>query len=319
MGVRAMTSTSGGGFSLMVEALGMAGMVEVPLVIVLAQRGGPSTGLPTRTEQGDLLFALHASQGEFPRIILAPGTIPDCFRKTWKAFNLAEKYQCPVILLTDQFLASSLRTLEWQEIDTRELEIDRGATILPGEPLTQDGPYQRYALTESGVSPRVLPGHPDGVYAMTTDEHTPESHISESSEVRIQMMTKRMRKLDTAVAEMDGPSLYGPEEAEQTLICWGSMYGPCREAVNQLNRDGIQVNMLHFSDLWPFPLDKSLPYLERIRSGIVVEQNYTGQFARFLRMNTGYTADRVLNKFDGRQFTPGEIASNVREAELVHG
>jgi len=317
-GARALTTTSGGGFSLMVEALGMAGMVELPVVIVVAQRGGPSTGLPTRTEQGDLLFAVHASQGEFPRIVLAPGTIEDCFEAGWRAFNLAESFQCPVIILTDQYLASSLRDLPAGALDRRGVVIDRGPVLTASDLDALAEPYLRFRDTPSGVSPRAIPGHPKGVYALTTDEHDEESHITEEIGSRVQQMAKRMRKLNSAAAAMRGPRWYGPPDAEVTLICWGSLYGPCRDAVDRAAAAGRSVNMLHFSDLWPLPEDEVNMALAMVNRAVAVEQNYSGQFARLLRMVTGFEVEATLNKFDGRQFTPGEILEGLEEAVGAH-
>jgi 2-oxoglutarate ferredoxin oxidoreductase subunit alpha len=200
VGVRAMTATSGGGFSLMVEGLGLAGMTETPVVIVEGQRPGPSTGMPTRTEQGDLLFVLHASQGEFPRIVLAPGTVEECFHAGWRAFNLAEKYQCPVIILIDNFLANSVRTIERRDFHFEAVEVDRGELLTDEEldKLTED--YKRYAITETGISPRALPGHPKAVFVACSDEHTEDGHFEdEDPENRIRMVQKRLRKLDVAV------------------------------------------------------------------------------------------------------------------------
>ncbi len=317
-GARSMTTTSGGGFCLMVEAMGLAGMTEVPLVIVEAQRGGPSTGLPTRTEQSDLLFAINAAQGEFPRIVTAPGTIEECFEAGWRAFNLAEKYQCPVIVMTDSFLASSLRTLELDAIDFAKVEIDRGAT-LTYEDLDQltDG-YRRFELTESGISPRAIPGHPKGVFAAASDEHDETGHITEESENRVRMMQKRMHKLAEAETEMRAPALYGPQDAEVTLVCWGSTFGACREAVDEINAAGGSASVLKFADLWPLPAEATERALRACRRTVAVEQNYTSQLAKLIRMTTGIDMDRTLNKYDGRPFAPEEIAAALGQ-EVVSG
>jgi 2-oxoglutarate ferredoxin oxidoreductase subunit alpha len=235
-GVRAMTATSGGGFSLMTEALGLAGMTETPLVIVEAQRPGPSTGMPTRTSQGDLLFMLHASQGEFPRIVLAPGTVEGCFEAGWRAFNLAEKYQCPVIVLYDNFLANSVRSIERSNFQFENVSIDRGQLLSSKELEELSEEYKRYRITETGISARALPGHPKAVFMASSDEHTGDGHFEdEDPENRIKMVQKRLRKLDVAREEMRGPALYGPEEADTTLLGWGSSYGPAREVVDRLN------------------------------------------------------------------------------------
>lgn len=225
-GVRAMAATSGGGFSLMVEALGLAGMTETPLVIVEAQRPGPSTGMPTRTEQGDLLFVLHASQGDFPRIVLAPGTVEECFYAGWRAFNLAERYQCPVLVLTDNFLANAVRTVERADLCFEAAAIDRGALLSEEEMDQLSGGYKRYAVTETGISPRARPGHPKVVFLASSDEHTEDGHFEdEDPENRVRMVQKRLRKLEVAVEEMRPPALYGPAQADVTLVGWGSSYG----------------------------------------------------------------------------------------------
>jgi len=318
-GARALVPTSGGGFSLMVEALGMAGMTEVPVVVVDVQRGGPSTGLPTRTEQADLLFVLHASQGEFPRIVLAPGTHEEYFEAGWRSLTLAERYQCPVIVLADQFLAASLCTLPWDAFRYDEIVRDRGE-LLDAEDLDQLGKdeYRRYRITPSGISPRALPGHPNAVYTVVTDEHDEEGHITEAIDNRVHMMAKRMRKLDQAQREMRGPKRYGPEKADLTLICWGSTVGPVVESLPLLEQGGVRANALHFTDLWPFPAEASLKALAGAQRTIAVEQNYTGQFARLLRMCTGHVVTDSLHKFDGRPFSPQQIAEACLREVAAH-
>ncbi|MFQ6058144.1 MAG: 2-oxoacid:acceptor oxidoreductase subunit alpha [Anaerolineae bacterium] len=316
VGARAMTATSGGGFSLMVEALGMAGMTETPLVVVEAQRTGPSTGMPTRTEQGDLLFVLHASQGEFPRIVLAPGTVEECFQVGARAFNLAEKYQCPVIILTDNFLANSLQAVDKGAFDTASVEIDRGQ-FLTDEQLDQLGDgYKRHLITDSGISPRALPGHPKAVFTVTSDEHDEVGHMQDEDPVnRVQQVQKRMRKLETAVnQDMNGPQIYGPAEAEVTFIGWGSTYGPLREAVDRLNAQGVKANFLHFVDIWPFPEEKAGPLIQSARYLVAVENNVGGQFAQFIRTHTGRKVGKIL-RYDGRPFSPEYILAHLEEVK----
>jgi 2-oxoglutarate ferredoxin oxidoreductase subunit alpha len=311
-GVRGMTVTSGGGFSLMVEALGLAGMTETPLVAVNVQRVGPSTGMPTRTEQGDLLFMLHASQGEFPRIVLAPGTLEETFHTGWRAFNLAEKYQCPVIVLMDSFLANSLRTVERKDLDFESVEIDRGALLTDDELDQITESYKRYAITETGISPRAIPGHPNGVFMATSDEHTEDGHIEDEDPVnRVRMVEKRSRKLVVAAKEMRAPALYGPEKADLTFVSWGSTYGPVRVAVDRINQGDSTANFLHFTDIWPFPEDKVLPLLESADRLVDVENNSTGQFATFLRAHTGIEVDHKILKFDGQPFSPEYILDRL--------
>jgi len=316
MGVRAMAPTSGGGFSLMTEALGLAGITETPIVIVEAQRPGPATGLATRTEQGDLLFVLHASQGEFPRIVLSPGTVEECFEAGWRAFNLAERYQCPAIILSDNFLANSVRTIEMDALDFAGVEIDRGE-LLTDEDLNQlTGEYLRFAYTESGVSPRALPGHPKAVYQATGNEHAPDGHLTEEPEPRLLQVEKRLRKLDTAGQEMDGPLHYGPPEAEVTLLGWGSTYGPLREAVDLLNsQERGKANMLHIREVWPLPREKVRDALGGARRIVMVEGNATGQMAFLLKAHAGLKIDHHIRRYDGRPFSPEYILAGLREVE----
>lgn len=317
-GVRAMTATSGGGFSLMVEALGLAGMTEIPLVIALSQRPGPSTGLPTRTEQGDLLFAIHSSQGDFPRIVLAPGTVEECFYSTARAFNLAEIYQCPVIVLVDNYLSNSLRDLDRNILDIDKIKIDRGQ-LLTDEELDrlEDHEYMRYKITETGISPRAVPHHPKATYIALGNEHTEEGAVTEEIEDRIRQMDKRMKKMKLIEAEMNGPSRYGPEKADLTLLGWGSTYGPIREAVDRLTEMRISINLFHFSDLWPFPADKTAQALDGSRRLVLLENNYSAQFQTLLRGSTGITPHRVILKYDGRPFSVDQIIRRLAEEEEI--
>jgi len=296
----------------MVETLGLAGMTEVPMVITLSQRGGPSNGLPTRTEQADLLFAINASHGESPRIVTAPGTVEECFEAGWRAFNLAETYQCAVVIMTDQFLGSSLRTLDMDAIDFSSVKIDRGLTMGQEELDGLGNGYKRYQFTESGISPRALPGqHPAAAFSTTSDEHDEEGHFDEEIENRRRMMQKRMRKQEEAEKEMRPPRRYGPAEAETTLVCWGSTFGSCREAADQINANGGSANVLQFQDLWPLPEETTAAALRGCRRTVAVEQNYTSQLARLLRMATGIKVDATLNKYDGRPFAPEEIVAGL--------
>jgi 2-oxoglutarate ferredoxin oxidoreductase subunit alpha len=309
VGARAMTATSGGGFSLMVEALGLAGLCEVPLVVYEAQRGGPSTGLPTRTEQSDLLFVLHASQGEFPRLILAPGTIEECFDCGWRAFNLAEKYQTPVIVLSDHLLASSLRTVEIDAIDFDAVEIDRGKLLSEEELHRLEEPYKRHQFAKDGISPRALPGHPNAVWATASDEHDEFGHITEDMLNRRAMMEKRMQKLETARKEIAPPTRYGPSEAPLILVGWGSTYGVLREVVDRLDGGG---RLVHFRDLWPFPAEAAADALHGGKL-VTVENNYTGQFKRLLQGETCIQVDHSIARYDGRAFSPEDVLKGLKE------
>jgi 2-oxoglutarate ferredoxin oxidoreductase subunit alpha len=309
VGARAMTATSGGGFALMAEALGLAGMCEVPLVLFEAQRGGPSTGLPTRTEQSDLLFVLSASQGEFPRLVLAPGTIEECFESGWRAFNLAERYQTPVIVLSDQLLASSLRTIDVEAIDFDKVVIDRGKLMSVKDLDALADPYRRHLFTEDGISPRAVPGHPKSVYATASDEHDEYGHISEEQNNRVKMMQKRMQKLETARQDIDPPTRYGPEDASIVLVGWGSTYGVLREVVDHLEG---RARLVQFRDLWPFPVEAAA---EALKGGMVVavENNYTGQFKRLLQSETCIKVDLQISRYDGRPFSPQDVLAGLKE------
>jgi len=310
-GARAMVATSGGGFSLMVEALGLAGMCEVPLVVLEAQRGGPSTGLPTRTEQGDLLFVIHASQGEFARLVLAPGTIEEYFACGWRAFNLAEKYQTPVLVLADELLASSVRTIDVDAIDFDGVVLDRGRLLSQEELDALAEPYKRHLFTEDGISPRAVPGHPNAVYATASDEHDEFGHITEEIHNRRHMVQKRMKKLESARQDIHAPARYGPAEAPLVLAGWGSTYGVLREVVDRL--DG-QARLVHFCDLWPFPAQEAATAL---RGGklVTVENNYTGQFKRLLQGETCIRVDNSILRYDGRPFSPEGILAGLKEVQ----
>jgi 2-oxoglutarate ferredoxin oxidoreductase subunit alpha len=312
-GVRAVVPTSGGGFSLMVEALGLAGLTETPVVLYIAQRPGPATGLATRTEQGDLLFALHASQGEFPRIVLAPGTIEQAFEAGWRSQNLAERYQCPVIVLSDHFLATSLRDVPAADFGFEAVYIDRGKVLSEAELEALEERYKRHAFTEDGVSPRAYHGHPNSVHSNVSDEYDEYGYITEDAENRRLMMAKRMRKLETALSDMRLPTYYGPEQAELTLVAWGSSFGPVSEAVDLLNADGTKANMLHFTDIWPLPAAAVGEMLQSIKRAVAVENNYSGQFASFLRMQTGYHIQERILKWDGRPLNPEFILAQLEE------
>lgn len=309
-GARVMTATSGGGFCLMVEGLGLAGMTETPIVVVIGQRPGPAIGLPTRTEQGDLLFALHAAHGEFPRAVLAPATIEDAFWLTVKAFNLAEKYQSPVILLTDQHLASSYSTID--KFDLSKVSIDRGL-LLTKEEIVKVGEYKRHQITPLGISPRALPLEENALVATDSDEHDEEGHLIEDADTRTRMMLKRLRKLDGLRDESQRPRIYGSQKAEIALIGWGSTYGALKEAVDILRGDGLDVKLLHLNELWPFPAEAVTDALDGVRKSFVVENNATGQLARLIRAETGRKATGSILKFDGRPFTPSLIASKLKK------
>ncbi len=315
MGARALVPTSGGGYALMVEGTGFAGISETPVVIYNAQRPGPATGLPTRTEQADLLFMLHASQDEFPRMILAPGTLEEAFHLGWHAFNVAERYQTPIMVLSDQFLADAFRSLEADALDFDAVEINRGALLTDADLDTLTERYKRYRITESGVSPRALPGHPNAVWVTESNEHDEVPRIEEDAQNRIEQQSKRMRKAIAMTEDVPPPTWYGPEGAALTLVCWGSTYGPAREAVDRLNAQVAgAANLLHFSGLEPFPPTAEAE-LRKAHKTVVVEGNYTGQLETLIRARIGFSVDGHIRRFDGRPFKPEFILARLQEQE----
>jgi 2-oxoglutarate ferredoxin oxidoreductase subunit alpha len=309
-GVRAMTATSGGGFCLMVEGLGLAGMTETPIVVVVAQRPGPSTGLPTRTEQGDLQFVIHASHGEFPRAVLAPGHAEQAFYQMARAFNLAERYQTPVIVLGDQHLNDSYFTVD--ELALTQTSIDRGTFVSENQFVSPKN-YNRYAWHESGVSPRILPGQSDAVLYADSDEHTEAGHITENADVRNQMVRKRMQKLEGIRSEIARPDIYPSKKSDIVLVGWGSIYGAMKEAVDLLKSEGISAQMIHFSEIFPFTVRPFLTKIKKNSKIFAVENNYNGQFADIFTQQTGISFFHKILKYDGRPFAPQEIVAQVRD------
>jgi len=309
-GARAMTATSGSGFALMVEGLGLAGITETPMVTILAQRPAPAVGLPTRTEQGDLQFVLTAAPGEFPRAVLAPATVDDAFWLTIKAFNLADKYQLPVIVLTDHYLASSYATVS--RFDLSKVSIDRGELLSPRE-IANPAEYKRHKITASGISPRALPLQGKALVVTDSDEHDEAGHLIEDADMRTQMMLKRLRKLDRLKDDITPLPLYGPDKAETTLVGWGSTYGALKEAIDTLRNEGLDANLLHLNELWPFPAQAVAQTIDRANRSLVVENNATGQLARLIRSETGIKVSGSILKFDGRPFTPAHIVHEVKK------
>ena len=309
-GVRSMVATSGGGFCLMVEGLALAGMTETPVVIVLGQRPGPATGMPTRTEQGELEFALHAGHGEFPRAVLAPSDAEEAFYTAVKAFNMAEKCQTPIIILSDHHLATSYSTVE--KFDLGQIRIDRGA-ILSDEEANGTTDYQRHLNTESGISPRAFPFQGKALVVTDSDEHDEAGHMIEDAETRNQQNLKRLRKLDGLRMDIDAPRFHQSPNAEFTLIGWGSSRCAINEAATLLERDGVPVNSLHLSDIWPFPAEAVSSALDNTGArSIVVESNATAQMARLIRRETGYKVDGSILKYDGRPLTPQYIIDQLK-------
>jgi len=322
-GVRAMVGTSGGGFALMTEAVGQAAMTETPVVIIEVQRGGPSTGLPTKTEQGDLNQMFGASQGDYPRLIVAPTDVVDCFYTVAEAFNLAEKYQIPVIVASDLYLSEHHETVDPEALNF-EVPIERGEIITPWDGNGKwDGEYRRFLDTETGVSPRALPGTEGTLYVAASDEHDEHgvliSDLYTDPPTRKKMMEKRMRKMQYLIRDLEPPKLEGPAEAEVTLIGWGSTKGVIREARQLLADEGIAANQLQIKYLVPFHTKEVETILRTCTRTVVVENNYSGQLARHLRAETGIKVDGKILKYDGEPFEPRYIVNAIKEVLYGNG
>jgi len=313
-GAVAMTGTSGGGFSLMVEALGLSGMAEIPLVVVNVQRPGPTTGLPTRTEQSDLKFVVSASQGEFPRMVIAVRNQEDSFYQTIRAFHIAEKYQMPVIILSDQYIGDSSATIKAYDVKQFVSAVaNSGASDLGCE---CDDSYLRYRLTENGISPRLFPGNGSCLVTSDSDEHDENGSITESAVVRTQMMDKRMHKLKLIEPDLMEPEFMGAEDFETLLVGWGSTWGPIKEAIEVLNSTGDKrFGALLFGDVFPVPLKKIKELSIRAKQIVNIEQNATGQFGGMLREYAGVEFSSSILKYDGRQISAEEIVSKVQKGE----
>ncbi|KPK45118.1 MAG: 2-oxoacid:ferredoxin oxidoreductase subunit alpha [Phycisphaerae bacterium SG8_4] len=301
-GARAMVTTSGGGFALMTEGLSLAGMLESPIVIHLAQRPGPATGLPTRTEQADLELALYGGHGEFPRILLGPGRLEDAFHLTRKAFYLADKYQVPVFILTDQYFVDSYYNTGC--FDLSDTRIDKH--------IVKTGvDYRRYELTANGISPRGIPGFGQGLVAVDSDEHDEAGHITEDLELRVAMVDKRLKKLELLPNETTPPKLVGPEDYKNLVVCWGSTYHIVEEAVGKLEAD--DVALLHFAQLYPLP-SGTADYLLKARTTAIVENNATSQFAKLIKLHTGIDIEEKILKYDGLSYAVEELVERLNES-----
>ncbi len=317
-GARAATSTSGPGFALMVEGLGYASITEVGgPVVFLWQRGGPSTGLPTRQDQGDLRFALHPAQGDFPHIVVAPADQQQIFDDSFEAFNWADRYHMPVVVLVDKYLSTQASTIDELKMDN--LTIDRGPRYRPNGRANGAGDgYLRYEFTETGVTPRSFPGEEGGIFWSTSDEHDQRGHITEDAENRILMMEKRMKKLDLAAREIPSErktSVYGPEDADVTLVGWGSVKGAVLDAMDVLEReDGLKVRFLQIRLMRPFPVDEVTRALAGARRLVLVENSYSGQLGGLVREMTGIELPQKILKYDGRPFSEEEMVEAIRQA-----
>ncbi len=299
-GARAMTTTSGGGMALMSEGISLSGMAESPMVIHLAQRPGPATGLATRTEQGDLNLALYSGHGDFPRIILAPASLEDAFYLTQNAFNLADKYQVPVFILTDQYFMNS--KYNTPAFDYASLKIEK-------QIIETSEDYQRYAFTENGISPRGIPGYGQGKVCSASNEHAQSGHITEDAELRVKMTQKRLNKLELIKEDIVKPTLIGPDKYKFLIVAWGSTFNIIKEAINNLDRDDI--SLLHFS--WIYPLaDNLIDYLQTADQIIVVENNATGHFAQLIQLSTDFKVKDKILKYNGRCFSVEEVSKEIK-------
>lgn len=310
-GVRAMVATSGGGFSLMNEGLGSAALTETPLVIILCQRPAPATGLPTWSEQGDMLFAIHASHGEFLRVVMAPGDPEECFYLTGKAFNIADTYQIPVIVMLDKYLSES--HFSYERFDYKNITVDRGKLLVRSKDI--DEGYKRYLNTEDGISPRVVTGIEGGVHIANSDEHDEYGYSEDGAFNRKIMVDKRFRKIKKLIEEIPPPRIYGPTDAEITIWSWGSCKGPILEAMNILNQKEKKVNLIHFTYLYPFEGESIEGIIGKSNKNVVVENNKTSQLAKTIMMNTGYRIKNKILKYSGRQFLPCEIVNGIEQIE----
>ncbi|WP_338754116.1 2-oxoacid:acceptor oxidoreductase subunit alpha [Bacillus sp. FJAT-52991] len=312
-GIRSFTASAGPGLSLMMEAIGLAGMTETPLVVVDTQRGGPSTGLPTKQEQSDLMAMIYGTHGEIPKIVLAPSTVEEAFFDTVEAFNLAEEYQCPVIILSDLQLSLGKQTVE--PLDYSKVEIRRGKLIQEELPETEEKTYfKRYEVTEDGVSPRVIPGMKHGIHHVTGVEHDETGKPSESPSNRQAQMDKRMRKLNHMQFKTPVYKNAKHDQSDVLLIGFNSTRGAIEEAIDRLEQEGMKVNHAQIRLIHPFPTEEILPLIESTKHVLVVENNATGQLANIIKMNVGYPQKiKSLCKYDGNPFQPHHIYTSSKE------
>ncbi|MGN7175007.1 2-oxoglutarate ferredoxin oxidoreductase subunit alpha [Paenibacillus sp. FSL R5-0490] len=312
-GVRSLTASAGPGLSLKMEAIGLSGITETPLVIVDTQRGGPSTGLPTKQEQSDLMAMIYGTHGEIPKIVLAPSTVQEAFYDTAEAFNLAEEYQCPVIILSDLQLSLGKQTVE--PLDFSKVEIRRGKLVTEELPeIENKGYFKRFEVTEDGVSPRVIPGMKNGIHHVTGVEHDETGKPSESAANRNAQMDKRFRKVENIKFNTPVHKNAPHEEADLLIVGFNSTRGAIEEAMSRLEQDGIKVNHAQVRLIHPFPSDELLPLVKTAKKIAVVENNATGQLANIMKMNVGH-AEKVykLLKYDGNPFLPHEIHTKCKE------
>ncbi len=312
-GARSSTATSGPGFALMCEGMGWAGINEVPLVVTDWQRGAPSTGMPTRTEQGDLRIATTGAHGDFPVIVVASGDVIEAFYDAAQCFNYADRYQSVVVHILDKALSSSSRTVPY--LDTDNIRIDRGEIAEPrGD--HDEGAFHRFAVTESGVSPRTLLGQKGNAHWCTGGEHTPEGRVTEDPVVREAQIEKRQRKMELALREIpleEKVKIYGDRDAEMTILSWGSNKGAILECLDLLEAEGHSARFLHARLMKPFPVDEMTELLEGCKQLVIVEANFSGQYAELLRANTGIAPDHLVLKYNGRPISAEELIRTLHE------
>ncbi len=299
-GARALVTTSGGGFALMGEGISLSGMIETPIVIHLAQRPGPATGLPTRTEQGDLEVALYSGHGEFPRIILAPSTIESTIKITAEAFNLADKYQTPVIILTDQYFLDTF-------YNTKSLDLD---VKIDNQTIKTSKDYKRYELTKNGISPRGIPGFGEGLVCVDSDEHNENGRLTEDLDIRVKMTDKRLKKLELIKKDVIEPVFVGDKNYESLVIGWGSTYNVIKDALAEINNK--KIGYLHFTQVYPIS-EKIKPYLEKAKNIIIIENNATAQFSKLLTIFTGIEIKKKILKYNGMHFYMEELVEKINE------
>ena len=300
-GARSMVATSGSGFALMEEAVGLSGMTETPVVIYVAQRPGPAVGLPTRTAQEDLNLTLYSGPGEFARIIFAPGNFQDAFKISHMAFNLADKYQIPVFILSDQYLGEYFYNIPLFDLNTVELE---------GYIVKTSNDYRRYQLTPDGISPRGIPGYGEGLVVVDSDEHDEEGHITENLKIRTKMVEKRLnKKMKLIKKETIKPELIGDDKYEILVLGWGSTYGTIKEACEKLGSD--RISFLHFNQVYPIH-PETRNYLEKAEKTIIFENNASAQFANLIKTETGFEIDQKVLKYDGMPFSVEEVLKTLK-------
>ncbi len=311
-GVRSMLGTAGGGFSLMVEGLGLAGITETPLVLMVGQRPGPATGMPTWTSQGDLHFVINASQDEFPRIVLAPGDVEEAFYLTFEAFNLADYYQTPVFILTDKYIGESHASVKIFNLE--KMTVNRGK-ILSWEDGDKNEGYSRYKITEDGIPTRALPGMKKAVFTANSYEHDEYGWSTEEAKDRVSQVERRNKKLEIYKKTIPEQKIYGDPDADLTLIAWGSTKGPVLQALQDLRTENYskKVNFLHLTHVWPLPVSNLLSTLKTAQKTLIIEGNSTAQMASLIRQETGMSFSHKMLRFDGRPFYPDDIIIKVKE------